>query len=151
MGTGSGAASDRLLGVRSGVRQVFAEAGLKRGGAGAAWGAMSGGKQARAPVRHPGVALWGQGGTEGAGCRIHSLLPAACEGAASLQKRKRREAEPLRQREREDGRGLGHRTAFGEPPGLPAWVRGREHTRNQAPAGLTRNRSTCGGGGGGCC
>lgn len=88
MRTGSVAVAGRLSEVpdpdpdllTSAARQVFAEAGLARG-------AMSGGKQARALERHPGALLWAQGVTEGAGCRIHSLLPAAREGAASLQEK----------------------------------------------------------------
>lgn len=92
MRTGSVAVAGRLSEVpdadpdllTSAARQVFAEAGLTRG-------AMSGGKQARAPERHPRALLWAQGGTEGAGCRIHSLLPAARKGAASLQERRRGE------------------------------------------------------------
>lgn len=90
MRTGSVAVAGRLSEVpdpdpdllTSAARQVFAEVGL-------APGAMSGGKQAWAPERHPGALLWAQGGTEGAGCRIHSLLPAAREGAASQQERTR--------------------------------------------------------------
>lgn len=68
---------------------------------------MSGGKQARAPARHPGFPLWGQGGTEGAGCRIHSLLPAARQGAASLQKRRRRRAERCARARGKAGEGRG--------------------------------------------
>lgn len=72
--------------LTSGARQVFAEVGIKRS---SARGAMSR-DTSRTPLR-------GQGGTKGA----------AHEGSCESEEVGRREAEPLRQSEREDGRGLG--------------------------------------------
>lgn len=92
---------------------MFAEAGLKRG---SARGALS--------ATRPGAPVWGQGGTEGAGCRIHPFsLPATREGSCESAEEGGKQSGFARTRGKM-GEGWGAGERDGGPRELSAQVKG---------------------------
>lgn len=92
---------------------MFAEAGLKRG---SARGALS--------ATGPGAPVWGQCGTEGAGCRIHPFsLPATREGSCESAEEGGRQSGFARTRGKM-GEGWGAGERDGGPRELSAQLKG---------------------------